>query len=424
LEWTFTLRNVLLGSALLGLVGGMAGSFAVLRRQSLLGDALAHAALPGVCLAFLITGTKASLPLLAGALAAGLLGALVVLAVVRWSRVKEDAAMGLVLSVFFGAGIVLLTRIQKLPGGNQSGLDKFLFGQAATLGPDDVRLMAWVGAAVLGSLLFLFKEMKVVSFDPDYARSLGLPVRALEVLLTALLVAVVVTGLQTVGVVLMVATLVTPAAAARQWTDRLGVMVAISGLFGAAAGAAGAVLSASVPRLPTGPTIVLLASGVLLVSLLLAPRRGILWGRLRRRRVQERIRRENLLKDVWMQGEATGGWDAAVPAQVLMGIRGRTAREFQATVRPLVAEGLLEAGGEAFRLTPSGRREAERLVRNHRLWELYLTRRLELRTDHVHRDAEAMEHALTDEVAADLERILGHPTEDPHGRKIPARGSP
>ena len=419
MELTFTVRNVLAGAALLGVVGGVLGCFALLRRQSLLGDALAHAALPGVCLGYLVAGAKSPLPLFAGALAAGLVGALFILATVRWSRVKEDSAIGIVLSVFFGLGIVLLTYIQKLPAGNQSGLDKYLFGQAATLGTDDVRLAAWLSAAVLAAVALGYKELKLLSFDREFAASLGLPVRTAEVALTMLLVVAVVVGLRTVGVVLIVATLITPAAAARQWTDRLGWMVVFAAAIGAASGALGALASASVARLPTGPAIVLVASAVLVVSLLFAPRRGLAWAKLRERRVAARIRRENLLKDLYRLGESAGCWTGFAPAPLLMGVRGQTARELSRSARPLVERGLLERTGDALRLTARGLGEAARVVRKHRLWELYLTRRLELARDHVHRDAEAMEHALTDAAVADLERQLGYPTTDPHGRPIP-----
>jgi manganese/zinc/iron transport system permease protein len=291
MDLSFTARNVLIGATMLGALGGMIGSFALLRRQSLLGDALAHAALPGVCIGYLSTGSKAPLPLFLGALTAGLLGALLILAVVRWSRIKEDSAIGIVLSVFFGGGIVLLTHIQKLPDGNQSGLDKYLFGQAATLVAEDLEVMAVLGGIVLIALLLFYKELKLLSFDPAFGASLGLPMRRLEVLLTLLLVVVVVVGLQTVGVVLIVAALITPAAAARQWTDRLGSMILLAAGIGALAGVAGSLASALVPRLPTGPVIVVVSSGALIVSLLFAPRRGLLWARLRERRVAHRLRR-------------------------------------------------------------------------------------------------------------------------------------
>jgi manganese/zinc/iron transport system permease protein len=421
LNLSFTARNVLIGATLLGALGGMLGSFALLRRQSLLGDALAHAALPGVCIAFLLTGSKAPLPLFAGALAAGLLGALLILATVRWSRIKEDSAIGIILSVFFGIGIVLLTHIQKLPSGNQSGLDKYLFGQAATLVEEDLQVMAVLGGIVTLAVLAFYKELKLLAFDPGFGASLGLPMRRMEVLLTLLLVIVVVVGLQTVGVVLIVATLITPAAAARQWTNRLGAMVLLSASIGALAGVAGSLASALVPRLPTGPVIVVVSSGVLIVSLLFAPRRGLLWAILRERSVGARIRSENLLKDLYLQKERSGAWESFISWTHLMGVRGQTGRELERAARSLAASGLVEMSGDSLRLTPAGLGAAESVVRKHRLWEVYLTRRLELPSDHVHRDAEAMEHALTEKSVEALEELLDFPAIDPHGRAIPPR---
>jgi manganese/zinc/iron transport system permease protein len=418
---TFTLRNVLLGAAILGMAGGVLGAFALLRRQSLLGDALAHAALPGVCVAFLLTASKEPLPLLAGALATGTLGALVILGVVRWSRVKEDSAIGIVLSVFFGFGIVLLTRIQKQPGGNQSGLDRFLFGQAATLVESDIVVIAVMAALVLAAVALFFKEFKLLAFDRAFGATLGFPTRALEIGLTCLLVVVVMVGLQTVGVILMVATLITPAAAARQWTDRLGAMTVLSGLIGSAAGVTGALASASIEKLPTGPSIVLVSSAVLAVSLLFAPHRGLAWSWRRERAVRARIRRENLLKDLYLVGERGASWDRFVPRPALMGLRGQSGLELDRFAAPLVKAALVERSGDELRLTEGGFAEAERVVRKHRLWELYLTRRLELPKDHVHRDAEAMEHALTEEAVAEIERRFDYPTVDPHGRPIPPR---
>lgn len=421
---SFTLRNVLAGASLLGVIGGVLGSLALLRRQSLLGDALAHAALPGVCLAFLVAGSKDPLVLLAGALAAGTLGALFILGVVRWSRVKEDAAMGIVLSVFFGIGIVLLTRIQKMPGGNQSGLDRYLFGQAATLVTEDIAVMAVLGGAALLAVALFFKEFKLLAFDRAFGASLGLPMRALEIGLTCLLVVVVMVGLQTVGVVLMVATLITPAAAARQWTDRLGVMMLLSGAIGGAAGAAGSIASASVDRLPTGPCIVLVSSAILVVSLLFAPRRGLLWAWRAERVGANRIRRENLLKDLYRLGERSDSWEAFTSRPTLMGVRGQSGGDLDRFARPLVRAWLVERAGDDLRLTEAGLAEAERVVRKHRLWEIYLARRLELPADHVHRDAEAMEHALTEEAVDEIERAFDYPSVDPHGRRIPRKPAP
>lgn len=273
----YTLRNVALGAAILGVVSGVLGCFAVLRRQGLYGDALAHATLPGVCVAFLLAGTKAPVMLMAGAAASASLGALLIIGVVARTRVKQDAALGIVLSVFFGFGTVLLTYIGGTGASGQAGLDRFVFGQAATIVAGDVLTMAVLGGASLVLVVLLFKEFKLLSFDPAFARSLGYPVGRLNLLLTFLIVVAIIIGIQTVGVILMAALLITPAAAARQWTDRLSTMVTVSGAFGAASGLIGAVVSASGPDLPTGPLIVLTATAIFLLSLLFGTGRGYAW---------------------------------------------------------------------------------------------------------------------------------------------------
>ena len=273
----YTLRSIALGAAALGVVSGILGCFAVLRRQALLGDAMSHAALPGVVLAFMLTGSRAPLALALGAAIAGWLGALAVLTIARMSRIKEDSAFGIVLSVFFAFGMVLLTILQRSGQGGQAGLDKYLFGQAAALVTSDVITIVALGTIVLTLLVLFWKEFKLLSFDPDYAASLGYPVRALDMLLTSLMVLAIVIGLQLVGVVLMSAMLVAPAVAARQWTNRLGVMALLAGGFGALAGVTGAVISATGRGLSTGPVIVVCISVVVLVSLLIAPGRGLLW---------------------------------------------------------------------------------------------------------------------------------------------------
>lgn len=279
----YTLRNVALGSALLGIVGGVLGTFAVLRRQGLLGDALAHAALPGICLAYMLGNSKAPLVLMIGAAISGWIGTLLILRIVQDTRLSEDTALGVILTVFFGLGIVLLTHIQHSNDANQAGLDKYLFGQAATLVQEHVITMAAVGSVALLLVAVFFKEFKLLSFDPEFAASIGFPVRGLNVLLTSSIVIAVVIGLQTVGVVLMAAMLIGPAAAARQWTNRLGVMLALSALFGAASGVVGAMISVTGSRLPTGPLVVLCVTAFVIVSILFAPERGIVWDGLRRR---------------------------------------------------------------------------------------------------------------------------------------------
>lgn len=280
----YTLRTVALGAAVLGIVSGILGTFTVLRRQSLLGDAMSHAALPGIALAFLVTREKSPLILLLGAMLAGWLGTGIIRVVRRHTRVKYDSVLGIVLSVFFGFGLVLLTYIQKLPDARQAGLETFLFGQAASLLVRDVITMAAIGAVTLAAVLLLWKEFKLLSFDPEFGASLGFPITRLDVILTGLLVVTIVLGLQTVGVVLMSAMVVAPGAAARQWTDRLGRMALLAAGFGALAGVSGALVSSQVARMPTGPTVVVVLSAIVAASLLFAPNRGLFWDWLRKRR--------------------------------------------------------------------------------------------------------------------------------------------
>jgi len=294
-----TLQVVALGAAVLGATSGALGSFAVLRRQSLLGDALSHAALPGIALAFLITGSKAPFVIMLGAGLVGWFGTVLVRQVVRRSRIPLDASLGILLSVFFGFGLVLLTLIQRRPDASQAGLGTYLFGQAAALLERDVLVMSGLAALALALLAALWKELKLLAFDAEFGASLGLPMHRVDGVLTALLVVAVVIGLQTVGVVLMSAMLVAPAAAARQWTDRLAVMVPLAAGFGVAAGVSGSILSSVVDRLPTGPTIVVVLSFAVVVSLLLAPRRGLLWRRVRLGRARRAPRLDPVLMHLY-----------------------------------------------------------------------------------------------------------------------------
>ncbi len=277
----YTLRTITLGTAVLGLVCGILGSFAVLRKQSLLGDAISHASLPGIVIAFLITGAKTSNTLLIGALISGLIGAFWIRGIVKKTHLKSDTALGLILSLFFGFGMLLLTFVQKMPNAQQAGLDKYLFGQAATLVESDVWLMTVVMAISLLVLIIFWKEFKMLHFDADYTKSLGFNTQILDMIITSLIVVAIVIGLQTVGVVLMSAMLLAPAAAARQWTNKLGVMVFLAALFGAFSGILGTAVSASSNNLSTGPVIVLIAAVFVVISFIFSPGRGLLFKEIR-----------------------------------------------------------------------------------------------------------------------------------------------
>lgn len=357
----YTVRTVALGAAALGLVSGALGVYAVLRRQSLLGDAISHAALPGIVLAFMLTGSKATLVLVLGAAVAGLLGTLIVMTVVGASRVPEDSALGIVLSVFFGFGLVLLTYVQKRPDARQAGLETFLFGQAATLLERDVVVIATIGAVAVLTVFLFWKEFKLLSFDREFGATLGFPMRVVDVLLTTMLVLAIVIGLQTVGVVLMSAMVVAPASAARQWTHSLGRMVVLSAVFGAVAGLVGALASSAAPGVATGPAVVLAITAIVIVSLLFAPARGVTWRALERRRRRSEIHEDAVLLDLYALAAQHGMKEHAHPADVLVAMRPGVgvARSLEA----LAEEGYARRGGDdGWVLTSSGRHHARELL--------------------------------------------------------------
>ncbi|MDQ2086575.1 metal ABC transporter permease [Herbivorax sp. ANBcel31] len=271
-----TLRTVILGSAILGITSGILGSFAILRKQSLLGDAISHSALPGIAIAFLLTKSSSPLVLLTGALVAGWISSICMMSIVRFTKIKYDGALAIVLSVFFGFGMMMLSIVQKIPDSRQAGLNKFLFGQAATLLKEDIITMSILGGTALFIVFLLWKEFKLLIFNPDFGESVGFPMKKMDILLTCLMVVSIVVGLQTVGVVLMSAMLIAPAAASRQWTNRLEVMAVLGGFFGAISGITGAFISSRTSNMPTGPIIVLVSFSLFILSFLFAPKRGIL----------------------------------------------------------------------------------------------------------------------------------------------------
>lgn len=299
LFFDYTLRTVTIGAGILGIASGVLGSFIVLKKQSLLGDVMSHAALPGIALAFIITGTKNSLFLLIGAALSGWLATLLIFTVVNNTRIKFDGALAMHLSVFFGLGLVLLTIIQQMPDSSQAGLETFLFGQAAALTQYDIKLMGIIGTVSIFLLVLFWKEFKISTFDPVFAASSGFNVRLIDIFITSLVIFAIVIGLQTVGVVLMSSMVIAPAVAARQWTDRLSRMVILAGFFGAAAGIAGALASSFIPRLPTGPAIVITVSILVFFSLLFSPRHGTIYGFIRRKRNVESLRLEMILEGLY-----------------------------------------------------------------------------------------------------------------------------
>jgi manganese/zinc/iron transport system permease protein len=359
---------VLLGAAVLGLAAGVLGSLAVLQKRSLVGDALAHAALPGVAIAFLVSGTKDPSALLIGAGAVGLLGALLILGIERTGRVRPDAAIGVVLAGFFSLGIVLLTWISNNGSAQQAGLEKYLFGQAAGLVERDVLVMAILAAVSLVLVAVSLRPLRIALFDRDYARAVGLPARTLDIATTVLLVVAIIIGLRTVGAILMVAMLVIPGVAARQLSNRLGAMLVLAGVIGASVGGGGAVVAGRAEA-PTGPVIVLLGTLVVALTIFFAPQRGVLWNALRLRRERRRLLASGVLIDL-----ETAMHTGAPPTTAELALStGRSPRKVARGLAILEKASLIDRDPNGrLVLSEAGAAAAHAAVEQRRLWSLWL----------------------------------------------------
>lgn len=389
---------VTLGVAMLGVASGIVGCFAYLRRRSLVADALSHATLPGLCVAFLMAqalgGDGRSLGvLLAGAAVSGVLGVVLIQWIVASTRLHEDAAIGAILSVFFGVGVVLLGVVQATGSGDQGGVQSFIFGLSATMSVGEAMTTACVAAGVAIVTALMFRRFSLVSFNDEFAAAVGVRVWAADLLMLGLVVVVTIFGLQSVGIVLVVALMIVPPVTARLWTDRLGRMVVISACVGGVSGFLGAVLSASVDRLATGPVIVLCAGGMFVFSLLCAPRRGVLAGAVRGVRLRARIRSDHLLLAMReLEGSGSEGGYVARGVRDVVGLLRLARRGLARRVE-----------GAGWRLTEAGLAAGELAARQRRLWEMYLVTYADVAPSHLDVAVDRIEHVLDPVTLAALE---------------------
>jgi manganese/zinc/iron transport system permease protein len=414
--------NVMLGTALLGATAGTIGTFAVLRRRALVGDMLSHAALPGICIAFVIMESRNLIGLSLGALATGLLAIGAVTVITRWTRTKEDAAIGIVLSTFFGAGIVLLSIVQRNTSGNQAGLDKFLFGETAGMRMSDIQLLIATAIFALVIVIALYKEFQLLSFDTDFAAAQGWPTLVLDLVMMGTLAVVTVVGLPIVGVILMAAMIILPGAGARFWTNHLGRTLVLAGIVGGLAGAVGTFLASPLPgqwfgwdtpelgatrrSIPPGPLIVLVAAAFFLASVLFAPQQGVLARALAELRLRLRISREHLLRALYELSESSLPTRPKIEKRQLLAHRTWNRRWFNFWLWRADTSRLVEREGNTVQLTRSGLREAADVTRTHRLWELFLVSSAGIASDHVDRDADDVEHMLPAPLIEQLEARL------------------
>jgi manganese/zinc/iron transport system permease protein len=409
-------QSALLAALLVGISCGLLGSYVVVRRVALVGDALSHAVFPGVVAGFMWNDERNIFFIFLCAMLAGLIGVLFVRAIEKSTRIKSDAALGIVLASFFAIGILWNSTDQ------QNGVKDFLFGDLAVISSMDLKLMSSVTLFVVVTVLALVRPFKVLSFDEGFAIGLGYPVKVLNFVFFGLLTFTVVVAMQAVGVVLVSAMLITPAATAYLLSDRLYRMMGYSVGFGCFACLSGGWISSNVNGLPPGPIISLMGAVIFGLAYFFAPKHGVLAKLMRHVRQSMRVERENILKAIYKELEQGDFAQSGVSLKQLAVIRRTTLEEAerQANMLETAGEATWQEDHTAVYLTPSGWRRAAEIVRNHRLWELYLTNQANYEADHVHDDAEKIEHVLGAETVRKLERDLDFPEFDPHGKPIPS----
>jgi len=420
--WQFNDMNVLwvlMGSILLGVSASVIGSFAFLRRRSLIGDALAHAALPGVMMAFLLFHTRDPLVMFLGAVTSSFIGFFIIDWLPKNTKIKPDAALAITLSFFFALGLMLLSFIQGMEVENKSGLDKILFGQAAAMTQEDITLLMYVTIFILIAVVLFFQKFRLIAFNTNFARSLGMAVNRYELLLALLIVMSVVVGLQLVGVVLMAAVLLTPIATARMWSDELRNILFLAGAVGAISAIISTQISYLAPAMPTGPWMVVSLSSLFFLSLLFAPKKGLVKRYLMQRQLRQKVLEENILRTLYKLWERSQFEQNDFNISDIQALRAMSTLNLRKALKQLCRRDLLKESARGFRLTENGLEQATQLTRRHRLWENYLNEHLELSPDQVHSQAERIEHILTLEQEKQLEEELKDSRKDPHGNRIP-----
>jgi manganese/zinc/iron transport system permease protein len=418
--FSFSEPNVKLvfwGSLILCSVSGAVGVFTFLRKRSLLGDVISHSVLPGICLAFLLGEEKNPLYLLIGATFTGWLSIYLVDVITSKSKIKNDTAIALVLSVFFGVGILLLTNIQHSNLASQSGLDRFIFGSASSMNATDIKLFSIIGFIIFALIVVFLRGLKMLSFDEEYAKSIGFPVQVIKLVLSVATVTTVAMGVQAVGVVLMSALMITPAATARFWTNDIRKMLLLAVVLSGISGVLGSAISYVGNGMPTGPWIVVVISIMAIVSAFLGTKKGIIKKALNDRRNSMKILEENIMKLFYQMG---GNEGALVFEESDLRARSRLASSsVNRGLSRLSRKGLLKKRAGKIELSEEGLNKSREIVRKHRLWELYLSKYMHLKEDHVHDDAEGIEHIINEDIERELTKELGFPTIDPHDKEIP-----
>ncbi len=407
---------VVLGITLLGVGSAYVGTFSFLDKKALLGDAISHAVLPGICLGFVFAGEKNPVYIVSGAFLSGAIATFASSWLKRNTKLSEDTIIATILSVFFGFGIVLLTALQKSGNPEVAGLNSFIFGNAIGISESDLMLYGGLSLVIIVVLTVALKEFRLMVFDPEFGRAIGFPMKSISFLFNVLMILAVVIGIQAIGVVLMAALLITPGAAARFWTDRLNPLLILAALFSVLSGILGTYVSFVIPQMPTGPWVVVFLSLFALISFLVSPKSGIIFRYFARKKYLRKTHRDHLMKALY---KAKEGGRPGMAIEEIYQLYPFQKTETDHSISHLAKNNFITQNQSFISLTEQGISDAMRIVRLHRLWELYLNESMNIAPDHVHDSAEQLEHLITPELEALLEKRLNYPTLDPHQETIP-----
>ncbi len=407
---------VVLGITLLGVGSAYVGTFSFLDKKALLGDAISHAVLPGICLGFILAGEKNPIYIITGAFLSGGFATFLSSWLKKNTKLSEDSIIATILSVFFGVGIVLLTALQKSGNPEIAGLNTFIFGNAIGISESDLMIYAGLSLTIILVLSLLLKEFRLMVFDPSFGKAIGFPISGIRFLFNVLMILAVVIGIQAIGVVLMAALLITPGAAARFWTDRLQPLLILAAVFSVISGILGTYISFVIPQMPTGPWVVVFLSLFALISFLFSPKTGLVFRFFSRQKYLKKTHRDHLLKALYKGLEKGRG---GLSIEEIYELYPFQLKQIKHSIEDLKHIGFIVQNQSLINLSEKGKTEAMRIVRLHRLWELYLNESMNIAPDHVHESAEQMEHLLTPELEMLLEKRLNYPALDPHQETIP-----
>jgi len=406
------IQRALIASLMVGVSCGLIGTYIMLRRLSLIGDALAHAVLPGVVIGFMVAG-KNPITLFLGALGAGILTSILISFVERNSKIKEDTSIGIIFTGAFALGILLVSQLKQV----HLDLSSYLFGDVLGVSDSDIIMSSIITVFILLSVLLFYKQLLVTSFDPTMAHIIGISTAMVHYFLMTLLSMSIVAGLQSVGVILIIAMLITPPATAFLLTDKLKKLLLLSCIFGVISSVIGLYLSYHF-NFASGASIVLVSVFLFCLAFLFSPKDGLVVKNFRRRRNSNVNLMEDIIKFMNKNGAVADINDLTIKLSAELGI---SSGKINSAFTKMKSQGIIEDSQGRTGLTSKGVAEATRLVRSHRLWETYVTEKQIVSKEDIHQDAEKYEHILSDDLIAEIDEELGHPEKDPHGSPIPKK---